>query len=717
MGFFRFAAVSALAVSLLFCGQGEPKKSTLNASVPLKLNVKKKDYNVLLITIDTWRFDRCGLFCPKYVKTPHIDELGQKSFAFKNAFAHNPATLPSHVNILTGTTPLYHGISDNSGFKLDDRFLTIAEYLKQAHYRTSAFIGAFPLDSRFGLTQGFDRYDDNYGTYNSLDFFFVERRAEKVIELASDWISRQQNKWFSWVHLFDPHQPYLPPEKYSRLYATDLYSGEVAYVDACLGKLFDLLKKRHLLSDTIIIITGDHGEALGEKGEQTHAYFAYNNTIHIPLILYIPDAGSGFIEENVTHTDIFPTICDLLDLKIPSHIQGESLLPIIRGKRRDHDEIYFESLTPFLNRGWAPLRGFIRGHIKFIDLPVKEVYNLKQDSQENKNLARQSKVPKLKADLMRLQKKLAGDNKIQRSATIDSETRKKLETLGYVSGSSFSKKKNFTVDDDLKTMLPIQNSMLDALNDFQNGKVAKSLRELEAVAEKSPSFVLVYRNMATIYKKMGQIDKAVDILKKGLARNPENVNLMAKLGIMLAEAGQPDEAINLLEKSVKMDEFDPEMFNYLGVAYYRKGNFQSALENYRKVLDLDTNYAPVYNNLGSLYLVVYQKKRDSRAYESSMQNFNRALEIDPKLFSALNGRASAYYFQNQAELAQRDWQKCIEVNPDFGEAYFNIGISYLNSGDKQNALKYFQLCKERLYDRFPVEERQRLDRLIVEAGN
>ena len=194
-------------------------------------------FNVLLITIDTLRFDRVGFLDPRHVKTPNLDALAKRSLVFTRAFAHNPVTLPSHVNILTGTTPLFHGISDNTGFKLDKKFLTLPQYLRRHGYRTAAFIGAFPLDSRFGLDQGFDLYDDYYGTRNEREFFFVERPAEKVIAPAMEWIGRQPRRWFGWVHLFDPHQPYLPPSPYREQYAADPYSGEVAYVDAQLGVL------------------------------------------------------------------------------------------------------------------------------------------------------------------------------------------------------------------------------------------------------------------------------------------------------------------------------------------------------------------------------------------------------------------------------------------------------------------------------------------------
>jgi arylsulfatase A-like enzyme/Flp pilus assembly protein TadD len=680
---------------------------------------KGKDYHIILITIDTLRFDRISVNSYEYVKTPNIDKLASKSLVFKRAFAHNPVTLPSHINIITGTTPLYHGISDNSGFRLDDRFLTLAEYLKGKGYKTGAFIGAFPLDSRFGLSQGFDEYDDNYGTHNSLKLFFVERQANKVIEPALDWISNQPDtvKWFTWIHLFDPHQPYFPPAPYDKEYANDPYSGEAAYVDEQLGILFDFLEEKQLIGKTIIVFTADHGEALGEKGEQSHSYFAYNNTIHVPLIVYVPGMQPGIVSENASHMDIFPTICDIFDFEIPQHLQGESLLPISQGEKREKSQIYFESLTPYLNRGWAPLRGFIDGNLKFIDLPIKEVYDLGQDMEENQNLAESHNISKLKGKLKKLMKGLEGENKIKREEKLDPQLQEKMKSLGYISESTSSKKKVFTKEDDLKTLLPLHNEMLNALNDYQTGNVSEAITSLQSIVGKSPHFILVYNHLANIYKETGQIDKSVQILKKGLSSNPKNTSLLSKLGIVLVDTNQKQEAIEILKKCVEIESGDPENFNYLGVAYYRTGNFQLALENYQKALELDGNYASVFNNIGSLYLSVYLGRKDERAYEAALQNFNKAIEIDPSLSTAFNGRGAAYKFKNRIPEAIEDWKKSIELKPDYIEPYFNVGISYLQTGDKSSAMVYFNMCKQRFYHILPDPEKQRLERLLNEARN
>lgn len=719
------AVLLALTAS---CGKnGDPAPAAKNQpNAPTggkKINIQPKDYNVLLITFDTLRKDRVSIYSDKYVRTPNIDAVAKKSLVFNRAFSHNPVTLPAHTNILTGATPRFHGISDNTGFRLEDRFLTMAEHLRQAGYKTGAFIASFPLDSRFGLAQGFDVYDDNYGTHNAMELFFVERPAEKVIEPAVRWLAQQNsaggsaNKWFSWIHLFDPHQPYMPPEPYRKQYPGDLYSGEVAYMDASLKVLFQYLESGGLMENTVIIMVGDHGEALGEKGEETHSYYAYNNTIHIPLIIYVPGAGGAFIDDNVSHVDIFPTVCDLLGLEIPAHLQGDSLVPIIEsGGSPEPRTIYFESLTAYLNRGWAPLYGFIRGDVKYIDQPIPEVYNIKDDPTEEKNLAAQSNVRQMKRDMVKLKLDLKGKYRMERNKQVDADSRSKLKSLGYLSSTTPTRPKVFTQEHDLKRMLPIQNRMLAALGKRQNGQFEEAISQLRAVIEESPSFTLLYRHISTIYQETGRLGMAIEILESGLKRNPGDISLMSKLGIMLAEAGRADKAVELLNMCIKEAPHDPENFNFLGVAYYRKGNFVKAMENYKKALELDTNHASVFNNMGSIYLVVFLNKKDEAAYQLAMENFNRAIRIDPRLFAAYNGRGAAFNYKGNVDSAIADWQKTIEINPYFKDAYFNLAVSYLRKkGDKASALKYLQQCRDLLGSRLSPNDQKALANLMAEA--
>lgn len=698
-----------IVIIILNCGnKNQPEKSIKDIS-PLE------NANILLITIDTLRYDRLGIYDRKYVKTPNIDALANKSQVFTRAFAHNPVTLPSHVNILTGLTPLYHGISDNSGFKLEERFLTIAEFFKEKSYSTGAFIGAFPLDSRFGLAQGFDIYDESYGYSTDVDFFFNERPAEKVIASAVKWISSRDGKWFSWVHLFDPHQHYSPPPPYDNLYKTDLYSGEVAYIDEQLGILFKLLENKGLMDNTVIAFTSDHGEGLGEKGEGTHSYFAYNSTIHIPLILYIPGIDSKLISENVCHVDIFPSLCELLGFDFPPRLQGESLIHIINGGKRKNKEIYFESLTPFLNRGWAPLRGFIRGDLKYIDLPVKEVYDLKVDIDENRNLAKEKNLGRLKKDLFSLVRKLKKGKEVKRDRIIDIETRKRMESLGYISESVRDVKRVFTKKDDLKELLPLHEKMIISSGKYMEGDVEGAIRGLKEVLTESPTFINVYSHLGSIYKDINKIGEAVKILRRGLENNPGSSKLLSRLGIILAEHGNATEAIKLLNKAIITDSYNPENFNFLGFACFKNGDINSALDNYNKALELDNNMSTVFNNIGTVYLTIFLRTKNENAFNTALKNFNRSIEIDPGLHEAYNGRGAAYKFRNKLDLAIKDWKKTIELQPDFIDAYFNLSVTLIESGRKKEALEYLYRCKNNFISKLGKENQGRLFRLINEA--
>lgn len=674
-----------------------------------------KEKNILLITIDTLRLDRVSAYSEEYVKTPHIDELASKGILFTRAFAHNPLTLPSHVNILTGTTPLFHGIRDNAGYKLEDRFLTIAEYLKSKGYSTGAFVGAFPVDSRFGLDQGFDIYDDSYGTKSSLEFFYVERRAEDVISPALKWLEGQEGMWFAWIHLFDPHQPYLPPPEYAQKYPHDLYSGEVSYVDAQLGQLFEFLRESGLLDNTIIILTADHGEGLGDHGEKTHSYFAYNSTIHVPLILFAPDTPPQVVKENVCHIDIFPTVCELLDLSAPEHIQGESLVPLIKGKNRRQPSIYFESMSPYLNRGWAPLTGYIKGNMKYINLPIEEVYDLENDMEEMENLADKVDLAVFQKELSELKELLKNKEITERKETIDSQTLAKLRALGYVSAGSQVRKSSFTEKDDLKTLLPLQNKMMDAVASYRAGNTEEAIYLLKEVIAESPTFVMAYNNLATILQEIGRTKEALPILREGLKYNKNNVTLLSKLGFLMTETGQAKEAIPLLKKCTERENFNPEYWNYLGIAYYLSSQFKLAMDAYNQAISLDQDYALAYNNIGNIYLAVFLSKKDETAYILAIDNFKKAIKLDPKLASAYNGLGGAYKKAGKIEEAISLWKKALELEPSFSYPLYNLGLTYFELGDKEESLKYFKQYKNYYYEKLPMEEKKQIDRFIQEC--
>ena len=345
--------------------------------------------NLLLITVDTLRSDRVSAYGGDRLKTPTIDRLAAKGIVFRRAFAQATTTLPSHTNMLLGLDPLRHGVHDNNNFTVGKEFLTLAEHLKAAGYATAAFIGGFPLDSRFGLNRGFDVYDETYGTLGPAQQTRWERRAEAVVSASLQWLEGRgrTSPWFAWVHCYDPHEPYEPPQPFLSQYEGRLYDGEVAYVDSALKKLLDAVESQGWGDNTVIVLTGDHGESLGQHGEETHGFVAYNTTLWIPLIICAPGLKPGTVGQTVTHTDIFPTVCDLLGLRVPPRLQGLSLLPAVKGKKLAERAIYFESMYPYFSRGWAPLYGYMQDSQKFIESPVPELYDIEKDFDETTNLA------------------------------------------------------------------------------------------------------------------------------------------------------------------------------------------------------------------------------------------------------------------------------------------------------------------------------------------
>jgi pentatricopeptide repeat protein len=646
----------------------------------------------LIITIDTLRADRVGLYDNKHVKTPNIDRVGKDGSVFKYAFANVPVTLPSHTGIMSGLYPPTHNVRDNSGYIVNDKILTLAKYLKKYNYVTAAFIGAFPLDSRFGLNKGFDLYDDNYGSKNSNELFFVERKASKVIGLSLKWLKKRKNKWFAWIHIFDPHQPYAPPEPYKTEYKNDLYSGEVAYVDSQLKKLFDYLRKNGIYKKTMIIITADHGEGLGEHGEKTHAYFAYNTTIHIPLIIKLPDKNNHkMIDEFVSHIDIFPTVCETLKIKIPKQVEGLSLLPLIKGEKKKLKErwIYFESLPPYLNRGWAPLTGYIdtKTKIKYISQPIPEIYDLKNDFNEDKNIAGKLNIGKYKNRLSLLvksfKKDLVSENKKIKSSDI-----KKLQSLGYLSSTVKYKKSKFTKGDDLKTLLPLQNEMLEGLALYAKGELNKSLVILVDVVKKRKDFVLVWNKIANIFRETGKINLAMVTYEKALEYNKNNYNLLLNYGAFLSKYGISDKAIEVLRKASKIIDYDPELWDNLGLSYWKNSDIDKAIDCFNKALELDNNNAIVYSNLGAMYLSFL-------LYDKAEENIKKALKIDPNLVDALNSYAALKKKKGDIKSAIQYWEKILNINPKFFMAYYNLISVYLDNGQYKKALEIYNKAKNR----------------------
>ncbi|MFP4082875.1 MAG: sulfatase-like hydrolase/transferase [Candidatus Aminicenantes bacterium] len=652
------------------------------------LSPDKKELNLLIVTIDTLRADHVGIYGCQDVKTPNIDHLGKNGVLFRKAFCPVPLTLPSHCSLFTGTLPLFHGVRDN-GYRLPSAHVTLAEIMRENGYRTAAFVGAFPLDSRFGLEQGFHVYDDRYGSRNVVrDLSFVERKAEEVNRRAMAWLAEnRENPFFVWIHYFDPHAPYEPPPPFHQEYEGREYDGEIAYTDKIIGQLHQKLVQWNLLEKTLMVITSDHGEGLGEHKETTHGIFIYDSTLWVPLIFYNPHIlpEKRVINHQVSLIDVMPTILDLMELPSGPDIQGRSLKPVIcGGEPLPPKYSYIESVAAMLDRNWAPLQGLRTGEWKYIHAPMAELYDLGRDPGEKNNLV--EKKPEIVQHLKERLQQIIEDHSSSASskvlsAEIDRETKEKLMSLGYITGRAVESE---TEMPDPKTMIEMDNKFNQAIIASETGRLELARQLYREVLQKQPKFIIGYEYAAYNYYKMGKIDQAIRLLEKAVRQNLVQRSLLARLGLYYQEAGNLQKSLEILESLVHKEKDYAEAHNYLGVTYYKTGQLAKAVHSFHEALILDSDYAMAMNNLGNCYLA--QKK-----YDLAREEYKKTISIDPGLSSAHNGLGVVYYRKGLVDEAVSCWEKSLQIDPGQTDTLYNLGRVHLRLGHKRKALRYFEL--------------------------
>lgn len=674
---------------------------------------KEPELNVLLITIDTLRTDRVSCYSTQHIHTPNMDRLAKKGVVFTRAFSHNPTTLPAHTNMLLGLTPLYHGVRENTNFVVRTEFLTLAEYLKDIGYSTGAFIGGFPLHSRFGLAQGFDVYDEDYEKVNFVKFSAGERKAGDVIDRAIEWLARQESKWFCWIHCYDPHDPYEPPEPFNTRFGESPYDGEVAYVDQELGRLLDEMEQKELFDNTLIIFTGDHGESLGQHGELTHGYLANNTTIWVPFFISYPGAKPARVEQYVSHIDIFPTVCDILRADKPDALQGISLLPGMKGKKLPGRTLYFESLYPYYSRGWAPIKGFIQDGKKYIQSPIPELYDLEKDFDESRNLAEGQRLDAYRKRLNEIIDRYSHPENEKARYRIDRKSLERLSSLGYISSPQAATKKSYGPADDVKTLLPFHNMAVKAWELYQEGRIQEGFDLVKEVITERQDVDIAYTHLAKMYKEQEKLKEALGVLELALENLPSNYGVIITYVGYLNLAGRSDDVINTVEHlQVPQMENDPEIWNYLGLAYTNKGEFTKAIDAFEFSLSVDDEFAFAYRSLAAVYLSRFLEARDKEDLTRSIRNFEKAVNLEPEFAAAYNSLGVAYKENNQTDEAMKCWEKAYELRPDVGYPLLNLGLVYLEREDRAKALEFFKTYKKGFYSSLASSDRERLDALI-----
>jgi arylsulfatase A-like enzyme/tetratricopeptide (TPR) repeat protein len=642
-----------------------------------------RGYNVLLVTIDTLRADRVGAYGSTSGLTPSIDRLAREGVRFASARAHVPLTLPSHASLLTARIPPRNGVRDNGTYRLDPGHATIATTLKSAGYRTAAFVGAFVLDARFGLGRAFDLYDDFYGEAGVPGRVeVVERRAEKVTKPAATWIAAADTPWFAWVHLYDPHEPYLPPEPYASRYSSAPYDGEVAYADAVLGTLLDGLARTAHLDRTLVVVTADHGEGLGDHQERTHGLFAYDSTLRVPLVFWCKDRiAPAVANAPVGLVDVAPTILDLLGLTMPD-VDGRSARADLTGDGSGPQRPtvgYFEALNASLTRNWAPLTGITSDGLKLIDLPVPELYDLRADPGETTNIyARRTDAAR------RLERTLdALARPPSAGGGVDPETAARLQSLGYVVGQTRPASRPFTAADDPKNLVALDASMDAAVAAAGRGDHASAITDLRRVIAQRPDLSVAYDRLAFVLRSAGRTNEAIEVVEKAAAAGVADAPLLVTLGTLLQETGRFDRSAQVLEAAVQMNPQDLEARNRLGTTYARMGRADDAERAFRTVLEADPNSGEALTNLGVLYLATGRRDR-------AIATLRDALAADPGLAGARNTLAVAYARSDDLDAAVTEWRTLLEAQPDNADVLYNLGTALLQLGRAAEAKPYLE---------------------------
>ena len=643
---------------------------------------RNTDRNVLLVTIDTLRGDALGAYGGR-AATPTLDALAARGARFTFAHSHAVLTLPSHTSILTGRYPYEHGIRDNAGFRVRPGETTLAALLKARGFSTGAFISAFPLDQRYGLQTGFDVYDDRVSEVGkATEVAIPERRADETVKVALDWIGRQSTRWFGWVHVFDPHAPYSPPDDWKSRYPSDAYAGEVAWTDAALAPLFQALEKQG--RPTLVVVTADHGESLGEHGEMTHGVFAYEATLRVPLIIaeITPGATAGRgvrIDAPARHVDLVPTMLDLAGSADggPSDFPGTSLAGVIASGRGEDRPMYFESMMPTLARGWAPLRGVLVGREKYIDLPIREWYDLGADASEVQNSA--SLQPERVTVLLNV---LRGFNTAApgRPTEETAAARDRLRALGYASGSPAPIRDSYTESDDPKRLIDLDRLLHTANERFVDGRIDEAMAICQQVIQRRPDMADAYRQLAFLLWHTGRQGPAIATLSSALSRGITQRALQVKLGSYLAEAGATAKAIALLEA---LPADDTEVLNALGIAYASAGRRADAERMFRRAMDLDPTNGLAHQNLGTLALLANDLK-------GAEQLLRAALAIDPALAEAQTTLGVVLAQANRRAEAVDAWKRAVELEPTEYKALYNVTIELARQGRMDEARKYGQ---------------------------
>ena len=664
--------------------------------------------NVILVTIDTLRADHVGCYGNRSVPTPTMDRLATEGIVFRQAIAQVPLTLPSHVAILTGTYPIWNGVEDLTTEGLGPGVPTLAEVFKKHGYSTAALVSAFVLNSMWGLKRGFDAYDDAINPLDevSTEHHSLERKASETVDHTLRWLQGHSSQpFFLWLHLYDPHAPYDPPEPFKSRFHNRPYDGEIAYTDQQLGRFVSFLESQNLYASSLILLVSDHGEGLGEHGEEQHGLFIYNSTVHVPLILKPPadfKAAQRSISEVVNTVDIAPTLVQYC--RFPSadsaSFQGRSLLSLTRSKSPGTPrEGYSESLYPRTSFGWHSLHGTETEQYHYIQAPREELYDLLLDPTETHNIAGQkpSVAAALRENMHALAARYARPARQSGTTlTVDLERLRELRSLGYVGGSSAKPLGGDAPNAaDPKDRVKFYNQVIRATELAEDGRFRESDAALKQAAAEDPNAYLPPFLMGENALAQHQYHEALDHYQRALELNPRYDLAAIGMGQAAVASGDAAGAVKAFQRALELNPRNYLVKLALAKAYEKLNRFPDAVNLEKEVLASH----PEDGKANSDYGVTLVRMRQ---YQDGLAALQKAVQQGYGTAVTYNFLGTAQLAAGNTEEAVRAYEGAIHLDVKYSAPYGNLALLYIRAGQEDKARQYYReacrldsvLCQE-----------------------
>lgn len=655
--------------------------------------------SVLLVSIDTLRADRLGSYGYKAAATPVLDGLAGRGLRFDQATTVTPLTLPAHASLLTGTFPGFHGVRDNGSFYVDEAMTTLAEVFKARGYRTGGFVGAFVLDRRWGIGQGFDRYFDDfdlsrYEMAGGLDA--AQRPGSEVVDRALEWLREEDDRPFlAWVHLYDPHGPYAPPEPFrSRFPATiqGAYDGEVASADTQVGRLLAALEESGRLRSTIVVVVGDHGEMLGEHGEQQHGFFVYDAAVRIPLIMAGPNVPARVVADQVRIVDVMPTILEMAGAETPSDVQGVSLVPLGRGEPVDLLG-YSETWYPRYHYGWSELRTVRDGRYKLIAAPRRELYDIRDDPGETRDLSVAN--PRVADALERALKEMAARTSSkaapQQPRAVDPAVEQQLRALGYVASGVSRAALVDRPRGDPKDKIALYNLLKLAGQDSVDGRLDEGIAKVRQVLAADAEVIEAHTMLGNMHAKAGRSGEAIRAYQAALALDAEHEGAAWSLALAYRDAGKDDEARAGFERVLQLNPRGAKPLYQMADIAMRSREFAKAIELLEQGLRLDADRPA--------FLVRMAEARiELRQYDAAQTALDEAIRARPEQAMAHFNLGLVHEARGRPQAAIAAYEAEVAVSPKLHQPHFNLARLLSQAGRSADALPHFKAAVEKKPD-------------------